>query len=203
MHFIYTALALLAALAYPAHAHSRLPEDPAPSLEDSAPQARPARLPRAHGALLGLRFGQGDAFDGKLSSGLSFEYLYSNNFGFNAQAYYASYGTELTAGPAKLQVKNRAITVAALGNYHPSFIHVPMLDPFLSVGLAHSFVKTTASAASAEQPELALPPITASGDSTFLVGSLNARYFLDRNLSVLGSLGLGLSTLTLGIDYLF
>ncbi len=49
----------------------------------------------------------------------------------------------------------------------------------------------------------AFPELTAKGDSTFLVASLGARYFFDRNLSAIGSLNLGISTLHVGMDYRF
>ncbi len=160
---------------------------------------------RAKGVLLGARFGQGGAFEGSLALGANFEYMYNEEFGFGAQGYHAAYSTEIAAGPLKAEMSTKAITIVGLGNYHPAFIKAKNFDPYISVGLAHSFVKTTGTIQG--DPEMQargpMPGLEVKGDRSFMVGSLNARYFLDKNLSAVGSLSLGLSTLTLGMDYLF
>jgi hypothetical protein len=154
--------------------------------------------------LLGFRAGQGRAFEGAMSLGANLEYIYTPEFGFGAQFFRATYGTEISVGPMQAKFTHTSFTVVGLGNFHPGFIRVRSFDPFLSVGLAHSFVSSKGEMKSdVPMPAGAVPEVKVGGNSTFLVASLNGRYFFDRNLSAVGSLGLGLSTLTVGLDYLF
>jgi hypothetical protein len=139
--------------------------------------------------------------------------MYNSEFGFGGQLVRASYSRTITMDPIEAKVEGKAIVIAATGNWHPNFIRVPAFDPFVSVGIAHSFVKSSASITKAPaQPDFSgipgmpkpeMPKVEVDGDSTYLIGSLNGRYFVDKNLSVIGSLGFGLSTFTIGMDYLF
>ncbi len=154
-------------------------------------------------SLIGGRLGVGGAFDGALAVGINYEYLYTKEFGFGGQFFYSSYGADMTAGPIQASVSSKAYTFAALGHYHPSFIHVQNFDPYASLGIAHSFVKSEATVSGADVSVASLPGISVDSDSTFIVASLSGRYFFDDSLSVVGTLGLGLSTFILGMDYLF
>lgn len=151
---------------------------------------------RQRDSLLGLRLGQGDAFEGELSMGMNYEYFYNDIFGFSGGVYHASYEAKLAVGPLEADVKTRALTFALQGNLHPTFVKVANLDPFVALGLAHTLVSAKTSVPGLVEAE-------AKTSRTFLVGSVNARYFLDPKLSVVGSLGFGLSTFTFGLDYRF
>lgn len=156
--------------------------------------------------LLGLRAGQGESYDGNIGAGVNAEYLYSNQFGFGMQTYYSGYKVSATLGPITSTTKVTAITVAGLGNFHPPIAKMPKaLDPYLTLGLGHTFVSTKVSTNyPAGYPQgLEVPVATAEGSTTFLVASASLRYFFDEHLSGVGTLGLGLNTISFGMDYLF
>lgn len=154
--------------------------------------------------MAGARFGQFGANEGALSVGANLEYMYSREFGFGFQAHRASYSTEIALGDMKAEFTNTAFTLALMGNYHFVIKKAPAFDPYLTVGVAHSFISAKANF-TGPMAELAnnLPAVKAKTGKTFLVGAINGRYFIDPNLSVVGSLALGLSTLSVGMDYLF
>lgn len=155
--------------------------------------------------LLGARLGAVGAYEGSVSFGLQYENLFSRQFGISGQAFYASYGSEVSYGPVSAKWAATAITVGASATYHPDFVHVPKLDLFAALGLAHSFVSAEAKVESTfgDFGAANMPAITADAGGTFLTGSLNGRYFFDPQYSAYLGLGFGLSTLMVGVDYLF
>lgn len=186
---------LLLALLLPLSTHAKTLE---PKSEAKVRGVKPASL------LGGARFGQFGANEGALSLGANLEYFYLKEFSFALQGHRAAYSTEVSAGDMKMEFSTQAITIALLGSYHFVMPKAPAFDPYLSVGIAHSFISTKAILMGVPS-EFAgsIPAPKVKGSPTFLVASANGRYFLDTNLSVVGSLALGLSTVTVGMDYLF
>ena len=186
---------LLLALLLPFTAHAKSFE---PRSEATIRGVKPASF------LGGARFGQFGANEGALSLGANFEYFYLREFSFALQGHRAAYSTEVSVGDIKMEFSTQAITLALLGSYHFVIPKAPAFDPYLSVGVAHSFVSAKAKLTGVPQEfASSIPAPKVEGSPTFLVASANARYFLDPNLSVVGSLALGLSTVTVGMDYLF
>jgi hypothetical protein len=186
---------LLLVLLLPFSAQAKSPE---PRSEAQVRGVKPASF------LSGARFGQFGANEDALSLGANVEYFYLRNFSFALQGHRAAYSTEVSVGDVKIDFSTQAITLALLGSYHFVIPKAPAFDPYLSVGIAHSFVSSKAKLTGIPQ-EFAesIPAPKVEGSPTFLVASANGRYFLDPNLSVVGSLALGLSTVTVGMDYLF
>ena len=207
LKFVFT---LLCALAFSgaAFAKTETAAKPAERKSDKAEKATQSteldlsgRILQPGHSILGARAGQGGAFAGQLSAGINYEYLYSADFGLGAQLYHAAYSTKVSVGPINAEFSHRAITAVLLGSYHPLFIKVKSLDPYVSAGVAHTFMSSKGELVDGSSG--ALPTINVENDSTFLVASLNLRYFLDQHLSVVGTLNLGLSAVGLGVDYLF
>jgi hypothetical protein len=149
-------------------------------------------------SLIGFRVGQGSAFDGASVIGGNYEYMFRQNFGIGGQLHYSNYNSAYGFGPYHGEWTYSAWTVLGYGSFHPDIFKVSNLDTFVTGGIAHTFISARWSS-NMSFPE----PNNADSGSTYLVAYLNARYFFDPQWSVIASIGTGLGTLGLGMDYLF
>lgn len=149
-------------------------------------------------ALFGVRATQGSSFEGAATLGASYEYMVHPNFGLNGQFHHAAYSTKYNVGFASGEWKYTAWTLVAAGTLHGDLFRVKNLDTYATVGLGHSIFN------SSWKSNFNLSnPGNAETNKTFLVATLNARYFVDSRWGFSGSLGTGLGVLGIGLDYLF
>lgn len=148
--------------------------------------------------LIGVRVNQGGIFADNSVVGLSYERMVRPNLGLGLQARYTSYSNRWSSTFFSGRYDYTATTIAATGNLHADVFKVRNLDTFATAGLGHTFL--TSRWSSSDQ---IVDPGTGDASTTFLLAYINARYFVDSSWSFTASLGTGLGTLGLGMDYLF
>jgi hypothetical protein len=174
----------------------------AKKLELQNNKLRPPQVLEVGDSTLGIRGARGNAFEGSNVMGVSYEYMMRPNVGLNLQLHYASYDTTYAVGPISGKFTYTVTIPVVAANFHFDAFQVKRLDTYATIGIAHSFVESKW-----EQDSNAFnfpaPKGTAKSDSTFFIGYLNARYFIDRNWSFNVAAGSGLGNFGLGMDYLF
>jgi hypothetical protein len=164
---------------------------------DHNPLSAPQVL-EAGDSLVGLRSLDSAGFGGNVALGLSYEKMVRPNFGFSLQVFNSSYSTKYSVGPLAGRWDYSVWTFDLLGNFHADLLGVRNLDTFVSGGVGRSIL-TSKWTSSSDLPA----PANTETSRTFLMASLNARYFIDSKWSFLISAGTGAGTFGFGADYLF
>lgn len=147
---------------------------------------------------IGVRAGQGYNYEGRSVIGVNLERIIRQNFGLGGQVNYARYQTDYAVGPQSGEWKYEAWTFVLYGAFHADVLRVKNLDTFVTTGIAHNVLNSD------WQSNTGMAnPGHAKGNSTGLMAYLNARYFVDSSLGFTASIGSGVGTLAIGIDYLF
>lgn len=147
---------------------------------------------------IGARAFQGDAFDSHPLLGVNFEHMITDNFGVGGAYGYSTYQTTVHAGGFKGTYTYDVHVFAALGSYHFNVFQVKNLDTYVSAGLGRTVLRSewSSNTGLADQN-------SADSSSTYLLGYVTARYFINSRLGFTGSLGTPIGTLAVGMDYLF
>lgn len=148
---------------------------------------------------IGIRAGQGSVFNGSPVLGGNYEYMFRKNWGLGAHFGYSTYDSSVVSGPVTEKWEYTVMTFVLQGSLHADLFQVENLDTYATLGLGRTFVSSKFTSNIRGLPAIG----SADGDTTFLVAYLNARYFFDPQFAATASVGLGLGTLGLGLDYLF
>ncbi len=161
----------------------------------------PAQVIEAGDMLIGVRTSTGAAFDNATVMGVNLERIIGPNFGVGVQAHYANYDFKYGAGDITGEYDTDVFVGMIYGAFHADIFKTKNLDTFFLGGIARSeqrgdFTTTTGIEKSR------YPKDTKEG-SNILVGSFNARYFVDASWSFTATMGTGLGNFGIGMDYLF
>jgi outer membrane protein W len=148
-------------------------------------------------SLLGARLGQGTDFGGAAALGVSYEYMFHQNFGVNPQLHYSSYSSKISVGPIDGEWDYTAWTLSVQGTFHVDLFKSRNWDPYLSAGIGRSFISSHWKANGFDAPA------QADSSSTYLLAYANFRYFINSSWGIQASVGTGLGTFSIGIDHLF
>jgi hypothetical protein len=208
----FTVIALLLTFGFSAQAAEKAASSPRPTAtrgdksakKQAADEAKlnvdPPQVLEERDFLLGLRFNRGDSFNGTALFGINAEYMLGPNIGINGQIQHGSYTSAFSVGPFSGQWNYKIWTVTALGAFHADLFKLPNFDPYVTVGLGHSFYSVEWSS---DVNGLASPNVGAESGSFFVAAYLNFRYFINSAWGVSASIGTGMGLLGLGVDYVF
>jgi hypothetical protein len=150
-------------------------------------------------SLAGVRVNQGTDFGGATAIGVSYEYMFHPNFGFNPQVHWATYNSKFAVGPYEGEYDYNVFSLAAQATFHGDLFKTKNLDPYLSGGVGRTFVNSKMKT----NVPIDFGAPHADSSSTFLVLYANLRYFVNSSWAMQASLGTGLGTFSLGVDHLF
>lgn len=156
---------------------------------------------RPGNSLLGVRGAMGGAFDGSAILGANYEYILQPNIGIGAQVHHSGYSSKFGNAIYNGEWNYDIWVLNAYGAFHVDLFKVKELDTYATAGLGRTFVSSSVKSSSADMPTNEFAATASSG--FFLTANINGRYFFTKNLSGVATLGLGLGTLGLGMDYLF
>ena len=154
--------------------------------------------------VLGVRAGNGAAFDDATVLGMNFEHIVRPNFGLTLQAHYANYSrkAKITSGFNTVEgdFDNTAWTIVGGGNFHVDMFKVRNLDTYFTGGVAHSFISGKFKLKSGPEN---VAVADQKSQQTRAIAYFNLRYFVDSKWSFTVSAGTGLGNFGLGMDMLF
>jgi hypothetical protein len=147
---------------------------------------------------IGLRAYQGDAFSNAPMLGVNYEHMINENFGVGGGYGYANYTNTVHVGGLKGQYRYDAHVYTVTGSYHFDLFKARNLDTYISAGVGRTVLKHKwhSNTGLADRG-------SAKGNSTYLLGYANFRYFVNSKFAFTGSLGAPVGTLALGADFLF
>jgi hypothetical protein len=170
----------------------------AKKLEADRHQLRAPQVVEEGDNAIGLRAAQGDVFRNNPMVGFNYEHMVSPNFGIGGQYHYSTYTHTIRVGELKGTYEYDAHVYLLYGSYHFDLFKVRNLDTYISAGFGRTVLKSnwTSNSGLADAG-------SADSSSTYLLGYVNARYFINSNFAFTGSVGTPIGTLALGMDYLF
>ena len=203
--WLFSAL-LLGSLAFGAGAGAGVEPAPGASSPKSAKKAAaedsPLREPEVlekGDTTVGLRLSQGGVYSGEAMLGANFEHMVTPNIGVGGAFAYGSYNNKFGNGLYNGEWDYTVYSLAVLGNFHADIFKVKNLDTFVTFGLGHALLSSKWRTNDSRQA----PLVAADSSTSFFLAYVNARYFLNSKWGLTGSLGTGLGTLAVGVDYLF